>query len=135
MTVHGYSTGFVYKVSVCNEIDRLMIFIENSQNPDDVQLEYNDCESDETCIEYYHAVEADLDVPHATCIDNENKVKKWDNFDGPTKEDCSPERGYQIETTDMEIALMIYANDRKPIQVNIIVAYKNGVEISSNTKK
>ncbi|PKY55759.1 hypothetical protein RhiirA4_448491 [Rhizophagus irregularis] len=131
LTVPGCPTGYVYKASLCDEINRLMVFCENSQNPDDVQVVYNDCGPDETCIEHYHAVESDLDVPHATCIDNEHRVRKWDNFGEPAKETCSPERGYDIESTDMEIAVTIYANDGKPIQVNIIVAYKNGVEIST----
>ncbi|CAG8679593.1 uncharacterized protein OCT59_001693 [Rhizophagus irregularis] len=89
-----------------------MVFCENSQNPDDDIVVYNDCGPDETCIEHYHAVKSDLDVMHATCIDNEIG-------------------GYDTESTDMEIEVTIYENDGKPIQVNVIVVYKNGVEIST----
>ncbi|RGB29065.1 hypothetical protein C1646_672743 [Rhizophagus diaphanus] len=108
-----------------------MVFCENSQDPADDRVEYVDCGPDETCIEHYHAVESDLDVAHATCINNENRVRKWDNFDAPAKKSCSAERGYDTESNDLEIAVTIYANDEKPIQVNTIIAYKNGVEIST----
>ncbi|CAB4481883.1 unnamed protein product [Rhizophagus irregularis] len=71
LTLPVCPTSYVYTASLCDEIDRLMVFCENSQNPDDDIVVYNDCGPDETCIEHYHAVKSDLDVMYATCIDNE----------------------------------------------------------------
>ncbi|CAB5370685.1 unnamed protein product [Rhizophagus irregularis] len=56
LTLPVCPTGYVYTASLCNEIDRLMVFCENSQTPDDDIVVYNDCGPDETCIEHYHAV-------------------------------------------------------------------------------
>ncbi|CAI2165776.1 10554_t:CDS:1 [Funneliformis geosporum] len=114
----------VYKASLCNSITELMVYcgIGSADDPATTIISYMNCKPDEVCVEHYHAVESELDVPHATCTDTKNK---WDNFDNPNAIACSGKTSYISGSKDIEIAIIIYASDGKPIQVDSLYATEN----------
>ncbi|CAI2168819.1 13163_t:CDS:2 [Funneliformis geosporum] len=112
-----------YKASLCFSMNELMVYCQRDDDPDQTIIIYQACESDEICIEHYHAVESDLDVPHATCINY--PIRKWDNFADPITTACSVQGAYSSQSNDIEIAIMVYASDGKPIQVYVLYAKEN----------
>ena len=121
-----------YKASLCYSLSRMMVFCEDPNNPTLEIINYVDCEeADEACIEHYHAVSNDSETPHATCVNpSDITIRSWNNFDNPGADACSETKPYEHKGPH-EFAMIIYAHDNKPIQVNYLEAYSDGKLLSS----
>ncbi|CAB4430660.1 unnamed protein product [Rhizophagus irregularis] len=122
--------GTTYVASLCFNVGRIQVFCQNPQNPTLEITAFTDCEADEVCIEHEHAINEDLNRPHATCV-NSDIYTIWDNFNNPDADACAQEvYKHDKGALDLEIAMTIYAHDGKPIQVNLLKAFSNDNELS-----
>ncbi|RIB16858.1 hypothetical protein C2G38_2142886 [Gigaspora rosea] len=118
-----------YIASLCSldEPNKMLINCIRDDDPDHpVDAEYT-CEADEICIDRTEFPE----TPHAFCIKKKCGVP-FDNFKQPGQDSCIGHSYSVFQPVSLVVAMMTYATNMNPIQVNYQYIGYNGDTFYSN---
>jgi hypothetical protein len=120
----------IFKASLCDSISKIRVFCEDPNNPTLEISAYMDCEPDKPCVEHYVVTADNNTMTYAVCLDINDDFVRWDNFGNPDADACTGDNSYAANDS-VELAIIVYSTDNKPIEVDELKAFANGNYLTS----